>query len=180
MTQEELEDLNKDIELAHEGIFTRHLEILNFGDQKVLMLIVGQADKIMRSKGTLIVEESKYPENKEKYLEKFEPYEDQKLQTLLYLNSRFTEDSSSDPKEWFDIPHKKKAWIVNIKDKRTGESVKIFKGIQNKGAEEFLKEKISKFALVVLGKLEPEHHKSIRKCRSCRFLDGCEYKIANS
>jgi len=177
ITQKELEDINRDIEFAREGIFTRHLDILNCGDQKLLLLIVGQADKIMRSKGMLIVEESKYPQNKKKYLEKFEPYEDQKLQTLLYLNSHFAEDGSMNPEEWFDIPHRKKAWIVNIKDKRTGESVKIFRGNQTKEAEEFLKEKISRFALIVLGKVEPEHHQSVKKCLSCRLLDGCDYKI---
>lgn len=176
ITQEELQDMNKDIEFARENIYTRHLEILNFDNQKVLLLLIGQADKIMRSKSTLIVEESKYPEKPKQYLEKFEPYEDQKMQTLLYLNSHYTEDNSSvNPKEWFDIPHKKKMWIVNIKDKQTGKSVKIFKGTQNKGAEKFLRDKINHFALIVLGKLEPKHHKNIRKCRSCRFLSECEY-----
>lgn len=180
LTQEELEDINKDIEFAREHIFTRFPTKIKYGNKNLLMLIIGQADKIARSKGMLIVEETKYPENKEKYLGKFEPYEDQTMQALLYLNSRFTENSSSTPKEWFKIPHKGKAWIINIKDKKTRESIRIFKGIQTKGTEKFLKEKISKFALVVMGKLEPEHHKSIKKCLSCRFLNSCEYKITNS
>jgi len=57
------------------------------------------------------------------------------------------------------------------------QSVKIFKGIQTKVAEKFLNEKISKFALAALGVNEPEHHRSIKKCLSCRSLSSCEYKI---
>jgi hypothetical protein len=180
LTQGELEDINKDVEFAREAIYTRFLTEIKYGKEKLSMLIVGQADKIARSEGMLIVEETKYPENKEKYLEKFEPFEDQKMQALLYLNSLFTENGSLNPKEWFEIPHKKKAWIINIKDKKTGRSIKIFKGIQTKGAEEFLKEKIGKFATIVLDKSEPEHHQNIKKCLSCRFFNGCEYKMANS
>jgi hypothetical protein len=180
LTQKELEDINKDIEFAREGIFTRLLTKMKYDNGNLLLLIVGQADKIARSKGMLIVEETKYPENKEKYLDEFEPFEDQKMQVLLYLNSFFTENGSMNPREWFPIPHKKKAWIVSIKDKKTGECVAIFKGIQTKRAEEFLKKKINRFALLVIAKLEPEHHKSLRKCLSCRFFNGCEYKITNA
>jgi hypothetical protein len=180
LTQDELEDINEDIEFAREGIFTRLLTKTNYGKKNLLMLIVGQADKIARSKGMLIVEETKYPENTGKYLGKFEPYEDQKMQALLYLNSHFTENGSLNPENWFEIPHKEKAWIINIKDKKTSESVRIFKGIQTEDAEEFLKGKIDKFALVVMGNLQPEHHKNVKKCRSCRFFSDCEYKITNS
>ena len=168
------------MEFPREGIYTRFLTKINYGNKNLQMLIVGQADKIARSKEMLIVEESKYPNNTEKYSDKFEPYEDHKLQAMLYLNSRFTENPASTPEEWFDIPHKEKAWIINIKDKRTGKSVRIFKGIQTREAEELLKEKINRFALIVLGVLEPEHHKSFNKCHSCRSFNGCEYKITNS
>lgn len=180
LTQKELGDINKDIEFVREGIFTRFLTKMKCGKKNLLMLIVGQADKIARSKGMLIVEETKYPENTEKYLEKFEPFEDQKMQALLYLNSHFTENGSLNPQGWFEIPHKEKAWVINIKDKKTAESVRIFKGIQTKDAEEFLKEKTNKFALIVMGKLVPEHHRNIKKCRSCRFYSGCENKITSS
>jgi hypothetical protein len=176
ITQEELKNINGEIEFTREGIYTRYLEVLKFDKQNLNLLIYGRADKIMRSKGMLIVEESKYPEKKDKYLEIYEPYEDHKLQILLYLNSLFTDNGSMNPEEWFDIPHKKKAWIVNIKDKETGKSIKIFKGVQNKEAKRFLKEKINRFALIVVGKMEPEHHQNINKCRSCRQTD-CEYRL---
>ena len=177
ISQEESADISKDMEFAREDIYTRFLTEMKYGNKKLLILIIGRADKVSRSKGTLIVEDTKYPNNIQKYLEKIEPYDDQKLQALLYLNSHFTENGSFNPKDWFPIPHDEKAWIINVKDKKTGESVKIFKGIQTKVAEKFLNEKLSKFALAVLGVNEPEHHKSIKKCLSCRSLSSCEYKI---
>jgi len=178
ISQEELADISKDMEFAREDIYTRFVTKMKYGNKKVTLLIYGRADKVLRSKGTLIVEDTKYPHNLEKYLEKnVEPYDDQKLQTLLYLNSLFTENGSLNPKDWFPIPHDKKAWLIKIKDKKTGESVKIFRGIQTKVAEKFLNEKLSKFALAVLGVNDPEHHKSIKKCLSCRSLSSCEYKI---
>lgn len=180
LTQKELEDIDKDIQLVREGIFTRFPTKMKYGKKNLSILIIGRADKIARSRGMLIVEETKYPENTEKYLERFEPYEDQTMQALLYLNSRYTDNPESTSKEWFSIPHRRKAWIVNIKDKKTGESTKIFKCTQTKEAERFLKEKISRFALIVMGKLEPEHHKSIKKCRSCRLFKDCEDKITDS
>ena len=180
LTQQELEDITKNMEFPREGIYTRFLTKIDYGDKKLSVLIVGKADKIARSNEMLIVEELKNTRDREKYLEKFEPYEDHKLQAMLYLNSLFTENPTSTPKEWFKIPHSKKVWIIRVKDMQTGEIVKIFKGIQTKEAEVLLKEKISRFALVVLGVLEPEHHKSLKKCRSCRSFNDCEYKIANS
>lgn len=116
ISKEELADITKDVEYAYESIYTRFLVPLTFGDKKLLMLVFGRADKVFRSKGTLMVEESKFPWEKGKYVETYEPFPDQKLQTLLYLNSHFTENGSFDPKVWFKIPHKDKAWIINIKD----------------------------------------------------------------
>ena len=176
ISEEESADLKKDVEFAREAIYTRFFTQIEFGNDKVPILIFGQADKVLRSKGNLIVADSKFPQNITKYLDKVEPYDDQKLQTLLYLNSVFSETGSLNPKECFEIRHKEKVWVINIKDKNTRESIKIFKGTQTKEAEIFLNEKLSKFALIVLGKLEPEHHHNIKKCNSCRFED-CEYKI---
>ena len=85
VTRDELSDLTRDIEFAREGLFTRFLRELTFGDERLALLIYGRADKVMRSKGTLVVEDSKYPASNSKYDGKFEPFDDQKLQTLLYL-----------------------------------------------------------------------------------------------
>ena len=130
----------------------------------------------MRSKGTLIIEDSKYPANIEKYQETFQPFANHKLQTLLYLNSRFSVSFPFSPKVCFDINCERKAWIINIKDKTTLESFKVFQGFQTREAEDFLNEKINRFALMALGKAAPQHHNNGKKCQSCRF-EECEYKI---
>ncbi len=174
VTPEALGDLNKDIEFAREGLFTRFLRELLFGDERVSLLLYGRADKVMRNNRTLIVEDSKFPASKNKIHNQFEPFDNQKLQTLLYLNSNFSETGSLEEKECFDISCEKKAWIINIKDKATLESIKIFQGYQTKEAEDFLNQKLQRFALLALGKLEPQHHNNSKKCQSCRF-EECEY-----
>ena len=86
ITHEELDDINSEIEYARESLYTRYLKYYEFGDDKVSLLIFGRADKVKRARNMLIVEESKYPQNMERYQTQFEPYLDQKLQILLYLN----------------------------------------------------------------------------------------------
>ncbi|MDD3791920.1 MAG: PD-(D/E)XK nuclease family protein [Candidatus Bathyarchaeota archaeon] len=174
VTSEELKDLKKDIEFIREGLYTRYTKELTFGGESVSLLIYGRADKVMRSQGTLIVEDSKYPQTKDKYLDKYEPYNDQKLQTLLYLNSLFSDVTCFDQTRCFEISCNRKAWIINIKDKFTLQSIKIFQGYQTKQAEDFLNQKISRFVLLVLDRMQPTHHENVNKCRSCRFKD-CEY-----
>ncbi len=176
LSKDELEDSCKDVEFPFEDLYTRFFTTISYAEAKIPFLIFGQADKIRRSKGTLIVEDSKYPSNKEKYFGIVEPFDNQKLQALLYLNSTFSRDGSLDPNKCWHIPHTEKAWIVNIKDKQTQENIKTFKGIQTKEAEDFLEKKIKRFGLIVLGKVEPKHHLNARKCQSCRFND-CENKL---
>ncbi len=180
VTEEGLKDLTKDIEFVREGLYTRFQRDLSFEDHKLSLLLFGRADKVMRSKGTLIVEDSKFPANIQKYQDSFEPYDTQKLQTLLYLNSRFSETFPFSPKVCFDIDCEKRAWIINIKDKATLGRIKIFQGFQTKEAEDFLNTKINRFALLSLGKFEPEHHNNMKKCQSCSFNDNCENKLVVS
>lgn len=176
VTTEELEDLKKDIEYAREGLFTLFSRELALKSERVTFLINGRADKVMRNKGTLIVEDSKYPMNKDLYQDKVEPFVDQKLQTLLYLNSKFSEEYGAEEKDCFEIVCQKKAWIVNIKDKATLESIKIFQGFDSKDTEDFLNAKLTKFALIAMGRMDPDHHNDPKKCLSCRFND-CQKRL---
>ena len=176
VTPEELTDFTKDIEFAREGLYTRFQRKLTLGDETPTLLLFGRADKVMRSNGTLIVEDTKFPANSGKYQDAFQPYNTQKLQTLLYLNSRFSEKFPFNPKDCFDIGCQSRAWIINIKDKITCESIKVFKGLQTKEAEDFLNFNVDRFALLVLGKLAVEHHNNVKKCNGCSFKD-CEFKL---
>ena len=84
VTSKELADLKKDIEFAYESINTRLIMPLSFPQySEANMLIFGRANKVYRSQGTLIIEESKFPFDPSKYLETFEPYPDHKLQNLF-------------------------------------------------------------------------------------------------
>ena len=141
------------------------------------MLIFGRADKIYRSQGTLIVEEFKFPLNPAKYLQTFEPYPDHKLQTLLYLNSLFTGENSLDSRTWFEIPHSQKAWIINIKDRKSGEIIKTFKGLQTIELEQYMKDNLQRFAQIAAGEVQPQHHHRQAKCTKCR-IENCQYNLS--
>lgn len=177
ITGEELADIQKDVEFAYEAVNTRLTVPLTFANYaKSSMQLFGRADKVYRSQGTLIVEESKFPLNPAKYTETYEPYPNHKLQTLLYLNSQFAGENPYDPKAWFAIPHSKKAWIINIKDKKTGDTVKTFKGLQTTELEEYMKFSLQRFASIVAGELSPRHHHRQAKCAKCR-IDACQHNL---
>jgi hypothetical protein len=178
VTHEELVDLKKDVEFAYESINTRLAVPLNLQKYpKANLLIYGRADKVYRSQGTLIVEESKFPYNLAKYLQTFEPYPDHKLQTLLYLNSLFSSQNSIDQKTWFEIPHTQKAWIINIKDRKTGGTIKTFKGLQTTELEQYMNANIQRFANIAAGEVQPRHHLRQAKCSKCR-IENCPHNLS--
>ncbi len=179
VTNEQLADLKKDVEFAYESINTRLIVPLSFPQYpNANMLIFGRADKVYRSQGTLIVEESKFPFNPTKYLQTFEPYPDHKLQTLLYLNSLFANENSLDSKTWFEIPHQQKAWIINVKDRKTGETIKTFKGLQTNDLEQYMKGNLQRFAQIAAGQTQPQHHQRQAKCAKCR-LENCQHNLCH-
>lgn len=178
VTSEELADLKKDVEFAFESINTRLIVPLSFPQYpKATMLIYGRADKVYRSQGTLIVEESKFPLDPSKYLQTLEPYPDHKLQTLLYLNSLFGGENSLDSRTWFEIPHSQKAWIINVKDRKTGETIKIFKGLQTSELEHYMKFNLQRFAQIAAGEVQPHHHRRQAKCLKCR-IEHCQHNLS--
>ena len=178
VTSEELADLKKDIEFAYESINTRLTLPLNLsGYPRADMLIFGRADKVYRSQGTLIVEESKFPLNPSKYLDTFEPYPDHKLQTLLYLNSLFASENHLDSRTWFEIPHSQKAWIINVKDRKTGKTIKTFKGLQTSELEQYMKINLQRFAQIAAGEAQPQHHRRQAKCAKCR-IENCQHSLS--
>jgi hypothetical protein len=178
VTSEELADLNEDVEFAYESINTRLIVPLNFSQYpNANLLIYGRADKVYRSQGTLIVEESKFPFNPNKYLQTYEPYPGHKLQTLLYLNSLFASEKSLDSRTWFEIPHSQKAWIINVKDRKTGETINTFKGLQTSELELYMKFNLQRFAQIAAGELLPQHHGRQAKCAKCR-IENCQQTLS--
>jgi len=179
ITEEDLSDVSNDVEFPRENIFTRLLFPIQVGSKKIVLLIHGRADKIFRSQGTLYVQDDKFPTNLAKYNDRFEPFDDQKLQALTYLHSQFTDEGSFNPDDWFEIPHNDKSWIIQIKDKRNdNKPFKIFKGIHNKSSEKFFTSSLHRFALLTLDLEERNHHNITAKCKPCRFFDQCQFKLS--
>ena len=88
ITAEEITDFKKDIEFPREAVYTRFLTQVQFGDKVVTLLLIGKSDKVIRSKGMLIVEDTKFPQNTAKYKELAQPFEYQILQDgCFYLSS---------------------------------------------------------------------------------------------
>lgn len=178
ITQEELRDMTKNVEFAREEVHTRLLYSMRIESKNISVLLYGRTDKILRSDKTLIVQDDKFPTNLKKYDDMIEPFDDQKLQALTYLNSRFTTEGSMDPNDWFDIPHSEKTWIIKIRDRNNeNRPVKIFRGFQNDAIKQFLTDRIQRFALLVLDMEERKHHNMSAKCKPCRLFSQCQYRL---
>jgi hypothetical protein len=93
------------------------------------------------------------------------------------LNSSFANGDSLDSRAWFEIPHSQKAWIINVKDRKTGETIKTLKGLQTSKLEQFMKSNLQRFAKIAAGELLPKHHQREAKCAKCR-IETCQYNIS--
>jgi hypothetical protein len=86
-----------------------------------------------------------------------------------------------DINNWFEIPHQKKKWIINIRnfesEGKENNIVKTFEGIQDENDEIYLQEKISRFASIVLGNVERYHHGNFKKCIPCEYSDMCKFSL---
>jgi hypothetical protein len=177
ITEEKMEDVTENIEFQREKIFTRLLIPFEFKQNNVLVGLFGRADKVYREDETLVVQDDKFTTNPKRYHSQREPYLDQRLQVLTYLNSLYSNNKKSKPDDWFSIPHKYKQWRIQIKEHGNLEPYKVFEGIQSKDDLMFLHSSIDRFARIVL-EMEPrQHHDSAMKCKPCRYADKCEFVL---
>ena len=210
VTKEELSlalpDKQKSIEFMREHVFSKLSYSMSKDNKDIQLILTGRPDKLLRKDEFLIVEEDKFPKNPFLYVDRKSPFDSHILQSLIYLNSKFSITHNSPKKEidryinhnntintstccpqgtinmffdmvndnssyqnvneqysakaeyclndWFDIPHLKKKWIVNIRNSESGDTknniVKTFEGIQNENDEIFLQEKMSRFVSLVM------------------------------
>ena len=224
LTKEELNNALSDkkinVEFTRENIFSK-LSYTKSKDNK--LILTGRPDKLLRKDEFLIVEEDKFPKNPFIYVDRKNPFDSHILQSLVYLNSKFSITSNSPKKEidihinntintsqgtidmffdmvkednirsqnghnskvllndWFDIPHQKKKWIINIRDSQSQDIenniVKTFEGIQNENDEILLQEKMSRFISLVLNKEQRYHHGNFKKCIPCEYADICKFSL---
>ena len=224
LTKEELNNVLPDrktnVDFTREHIFSKLSYSMSKDNKDIQLILTGRPDKLLRKDGFLIVEEDKFPKNPFIYLDRKNPFDSHILQSLIYLNSKFSITSSSPKKEidqymngqymnntintsqctismffdmvkedyryqnvndWFDIPHQKKKWIVNIRNSESGDIenniVKTFEGIQNQNDEIYLQEKISRFVSIVLGNEQIYHHGNFKKCIPCEYADICKFSL---
>jgi CRISPR/Cas system-associated exonuclease Cas4 (RecB family) len=177
VSRAQLADMRYDIEFARENLFTKMLYPLNLVGKNISVLLSGRADKVLRSKETLIVQEDKFTEDVTKVERRMEPFENQKLQVLVYLNSMFKENNGE---SWFDIPHKQKAWIINIWNRNNGDSpCKTFNGLLTTDDSLYFHNRVQRFVELVLDMKERRHHNNPKKCAPCSFSAICQFKIEN-
>ncbi len=233
ITKEELSvalpDKQKSIEFTREHVFSKLSYSMSKDNKDIQLMLTGRPDKLLRKDEFLIVEEDKFPRNPFIYVNRKSPFDSHILQSLIYLNSKFSiarhlakkeidkyinqnksvntsqgtinmffdmvkEDCSYqnvDRKysaladyclnDWFDIPHLKKKWIVNIRNSESGDTenniVKTFEGIQNDNDEIFLQDKMSRFVYLVLDDEQRYHHGNFKKCIPCEYADICKFSL---
>ena len=176
VTTEQIADPIQNIEFPREYIRTRMRSNIRIGRRDATVSLYGRTDKLKRSGGTLGVEDDKFPAKTGPYLKRDAPYDNQLLQILAYLNSDYSHSSESE--DWFDIKHESKEWTVNIRDKNNGNSlVKKFTGKCGVHEIAYLNQAVERFASLLLGAVEPNHHNAIAKCRVCQYRSMCPAKI---
>ncbi len=231
LTKEELNQAlpNKqaNVEFTREHIFSKLTYSMSKDNKNIQLILTGRPDKLFRKDELLIVEEDKFPKNPYLYVDRKYPFDNHLLQSLIYLNSKFSltsnnkanmdieknlekntiktsqctinmffdidqqlklnyvnkNDSGEYIKQWFEIPHKKKKWIVNIRDFESGDKenniVKRFEGIQDENDEIFLQEKITRFISIIADNEQRYHHGNFKKCIPCEYSDICKFSLIN-
>jgi len=177
VTPEEITQPKKDVEFAREDIYTRLQVPLNLSQNNILVSLFGRTDKLKRIDQTLVVQDDKFTSNPQSYQNRTDPYPSQLLQVLTYLNSIYSHTKSSDPDDWFSLPHKQKQWIVRICDKTTKEPYKVFNQFQDSFHLQYLHNSIEQFARLALELVEPTHHNIKAKCNACRYKNDCEFVL---
>ena len=213
LTKEELSnvlpDRNIDVEFTREHIFSKLSYSISKNNKDIRLILSGRPDKLLRKDEFLIIEEDKFPKNPFIYIDRKNPFDNHILQSLIYLNSKFSITHNSPKKEidrqntqctinmffdmvkednyhyqnvndWFDIPHQKKKWIVNIRNfqsKDDNNIVKTFEGIQNENDIIYLQEKMSRFISLVLSNEQRYHHGNFKKCIPCEYADICKFSL---
>lgn len=196
-----LPDIEKDIEFTREDIRTKLYYHADADEKKVELTLSGRADKVLRKDTHLIVHEDKFPKNPYMYVDRKKPFDNQILQALIYLNSKFLRKNKNNNRKnlspliiddmcgWvdtrkiidtrmpFEIPHNDKKWIVNIKDITEGIVVKSFEGFQTDQERSYLENNLLRFIDLVLSKKDKIHHNNIRKCIPCGYSSICLFSM---
>jgi len=172
LSKTKLRDKKEDISLKGVDIQTQFTQEIRSSKGKSKLTLFGRADKIFRKNGTLIISDDRNTSNPNHHDSRMEPYNDQLLQILTYLHSKFYLGDSFGG--WTQIPHKRKSYQINIIDNRTQIIRKRYEEIVTPRHENLLFNSTIRFTQKCLQWLELNHHNSKTKCKPCDFLNDCE------
>lgn len=171
LTKTKLKDKKADLSFIREDIQTSLVQEFNFPTGKAKLTLFGRADKVMRTKRTLIISDDKHVSNTLRYGFMSKPYLGQLLQVLAYLNSKYYLGESFDG--WTEIPHSKKMYQINIVDSKTKSIYKTYEEIVDIKHVELLLDYTEKFTKKCLKLDSLTHHNSKQKCKACGFFNDC-------
>jgi CRISPR/Cas system-associated exonuclease Cas4 (RecB family) len=171
LTPENLENKKADLSFMREDVNTVFMHEFDFPSGKARVTLFGRADKIFREDEVLIVSDDKHTANPSRYDSMTGPYNDQLLQVLTYLHSRY--DLGSSFGSLAEIPHAKKMYRINIIDSRTRSIYKTYEDHITKTHTELLFDYISRFTQKCLQLDELVHHNSKAKCKACGYFGEC-------
>jgi len=172
LTEEKLKTKTEDLDFIREDIRTLFVHDFDLPKGKARLTMYGRADNISRNEGVLVISDDKHTARPEKHYRRTEPYNDNLLQVLTYLYSKYRLGGS-----WAEIPHKAKSYEINIIDKKTKLTYMTYQSIVNKKHEEFLFDYASQFTQKCLQWDALEHHNNKAKCKPCGYFGRCEHEL---
>jgi hypothetical protein len=175
LTEKKLKDKKSDLSFLREDIQTQFVQEFDLPKGKAKLTLFGRADKIIRENETLLISDDKRTSRPERHSTRMQPYDDQLLQVLTYLHSKYYLGTTFGG--WIDIPHIKKKYQINIVDSKTKSIYKTYEDIVNKNHIKLLMDYTSKFTQKCLQLETLVHHNSKMKCKACGFFDDCSKAI---
>lgn len=175
-----LSDTKCDIEFMREEIATKLSYSTKIDEKDVRLTLYGRADKISRKGEYLIIEEDKFPQNTLIYMDMNKPFDSHILQALIYLNSKFAKKDDGIKYNWFEIPHLKKKWIINIintDEYGSNNIIKTFEGNVDEQDLLYTEGNLLRFISIILEKTEKIHHNNLKKCMPCEYIGICDYSM---
>lgn len=173
-----LADPKCDIEFVREEITTKLLYPTKIDEKDIKLILYGRADKVSRKEECIIIEEDKFPQDPSGYITRDKPFDSHILQALTYLNSKFAKKDAGIKYNWFEIPHNKKKWVINIRGHENNNIIRSFEEIVEEQDKLYLEDNLFKFISIIVGKKEKIHHNNVKKCIPCEYAKICSCSVA--
>ncbi len=170
LTREKLQDKESDISFMREDVNTVFVHDFDFEGVKSRLTLFGRADKVSRENAVLIVSDDKHTANPGRHDALAGPYNDQLLQVLAYLHSRYDLGDSFGLAE---IPHTKKMYRINIIDSKTRLVYKTYENYVSVEHTGLFLDYALRFARKCLKLDGLVHHNSKPKCKACGYFGDC-------